>query len=136
MPSRQCHNHPIIIPTRSCRDHACEAVHILLCARFAQLCARFARLCARFASRLGQLFSAKFRSFFTFARSMSAPYGFPKVRVKTSHAFQLPTQTLSFWSEDASNQEPVILFNCAPAQHCTRREVVGETRHGQLNSSS
>ena len=45
-----CHVHSISIPTRWCRDLACEAVHILLCARFA-------RLCARFASRPCQLFS-------------------------------------------------------------------------------
>ena len=54
-----CHVHSISIPMRRCRDLACEAVHILLCARFARLCARFARLCARFASRPCQLFSAK-----------------------------------------------------------------------------
>ena len=133
---RSCHQDNATITPSSFQQDRAEIMHVKRYTFYSQLCARFARLCARFASRPGQLFSAKLRNVFTSTRSMSAPYGFPKVRVKTSHAFQLPTQTLSFWSEDASNQEPVILSNCAPEQHCARRELVGETRHAQLNSSS
>ena len=140
-----CHVHSISIPTRWCRDLACEAVHILLCARFARLCARFARLCARFASRPCQLFSAKLIlqhawNLFPIRCVHVSTLWFPN-----SHDQRvMHSRNPAFWPKDASQQELVMRSSFVPQQHCRHlqkscrelAELVGETRHGHLKSSS